>query len=157
MGIRMENLNLGIVLGFKLARLEWLWGSRYDLAQTEFEIAKNELCSLISFDNIKLNEDNYQVFVSSILDYYVNANKEIFYSILIGICIQRCFLIGASKNESANKELESLAKSALINIPNDIIRDKEDFFVFIKSKKTSNIDLDNIVQEVFNYFENTAQ
>lgn len=153
MNLNTENLAFGITLGFKLARMEFIWGSDFEFAKKEFENAKNEIYSLIVFDNIIPNESSYQSFSSSILNYYMRANIEIFYSILIGICIQRSLLIGASKSESSNKEIELLAKSSLKSIPDDIILDKEKFFEFIKNKKSSSFDLSEVAQEINNYLK----
>lgn len=157
MNLKTENLTFGITLGFKLARMEFIWKSDFEFAKKEFENGKNELYYLIASDNIIPDESSYQSFSSSILNYYMRADIEIFYSILIGICIQRSLLIGSSKSESSNKEIEFLAKSSLKSIPDDIIPEKENFFEFVRSKKSPDFDLSNIIREIDCYLKQQHQ
>lgn len=38
-----EVLQYGILIGFKLSRLEWIWGSKFKEAQKEFAPSKAEV------------------------------------------------------------------------------------------------------------------
>ena len=155
MTISDNNLNYGIMLGFKLARLEFLWGSSFDFAQAEFVNAKKDILSYVASDHIIPDEESYQSFSSSIVNFYFRSYPEIFYSLLIGICMQRAYLVGASKNNAHNIEMETLARSSLENLPNALIQDKDDFFHFIKRIATSD-SFGTQIQKIGEYINRTA-
>lgn len=134
--IKRDSLWYGAYLGYKLSRLEWIWGSPFEFALAHFESSKKEVLSLLPLTELKVDESSYKGFCQSILNYYLFKDIEVFSAIQIGICIQRSALIGASDNEKNNEELKSLAYSSLLRIPNSIIPDREKFYSFIISNKT---------------------
>lgn len=126
--INSSSLRYGVFLGYKLSRLEWIWGSRFDFAQEMFESSKLEVLVQLSTCNTHFDETNYQTFSQSILSHFLRTDIETYSSILIGIAIQRAALIGASSDPNKNSEMISLAKSPLISIPKKIVPDKEKLF-----------------------------
>jgi len=126
--INSSSLRYGVFFGYKLSRLEWIWGSRFDFAQEMFESSKLEVLVQLSTCNTHFDETNYQTFSQSILSHFLRTDIETYSSILIGIAIQRAALIGASSDPNKNSEMISLAKSPLISIPKKIVPDKEKLF-----------------------------
>lgn len=137
--IDSSSLIFGVSLGFKLSRLEWLWGSNYDFAKDQFLPSKKEVLSLLPLGEINIDESNYESFTQSILGFYQRTDIEIYSAILIGVTIQRCSLIGASKDDKYNLELQLLAKSSLQSIPSKIIPQKEKLFSIILKHKNDNL------------------
>ena len=85
--INNEVLQYGIFLGFRLSRLEWIWGSKFKEAQKEFAPSKAEILAQLSMDDIHIDETDYKSFSKSILNYYMRTDIEMYSSILIGITI----------------------------------------------------------------------
>ncbi len=146
--IDMNLLRYGIYIGFKLSRLEWLWGSDIDTTKNEFEPSKNEL--LFQFPNdILIDETSYQTFSQSILGYYYRTDIVTYSSILIGITIQRCMVIWSSKNDSHSDELRKIAKSTLASIPNSIVSDKEAlFYIILLNRKKDLFEIIDILENI---------
>lgn len=136
--INNNSLRYGAYLGFKLSRLEWIWKSSFAVAQNEFESSKEEILTLLSED-IHINESDYKSFSQSILDYFLRTDIATYSSILIGFAIQRCTLIGVSKDLKNNDELHDLAKSSLTSIPKKIVPDKEYLFNEIYKNKDKDL------------------
>lgn len=88
---------------------------------------------------VPIDESSFPAFCNSILYYYMRYNEDCFCSILIGICLQRCSLVGAGSNEANNKEMKDLAVSALHGIPDTFIADKDLLFTIIW-KNRNNVD-----------------
>ncbi len=126
--INIDSLRYGAYLGFKLSRLEWIWGSPFVDAQIEFESSKEEILTQLPLKDIHINESNYKSFSQSILGYFLRNNISIYSSILIGFAIHRCALIGISKDVKDNEELQNLAKSSLMTIPEKFVPNKEHLF-----------------------------
>lgn len=126
--ISSEMLQYGICIGFKLSRLEWIWGSKIKEVQKEFAPGKAEILSLLPVDDIQIDETDYKSFSLSILNHYLRTDIAMYSSILIGIIIQRCVVVDASKDSKTNSELKELAKSSLKSIPRKIVSDKEYLF-----------------------------
>lgn len=120
--INSSSLRYGVFFGYKLSRLEWIWGSRFDFAQEMFESSKLEVLVQLSTCNTHFDETNYQTFSQSILSHFLRTDIETYSSILIGIAIQRAALIGASSDPNKNSEMISLAKSPLISIPKKLFQ-----------------------------------
>ena len=133
--INVESLRLGVYIGFKLGTLEFIWDSKYEIAQNVFSSTKEELLSHLPLTYININDSNYITFSQSILGYYFKTNRNIYNSILIGISIQRSWLVGSAKDDFSNKEMEKLAKSTLNSISQRIIPDKEYLYEFIIQNK----------------------
>lgn len=138
-----EVLQYGILIGFKLSRLEWIWGNKFKEAQKEFAPSKAEILSQLSVDDIPIDETDYKSFSQSILNYYLRTDIAMYSSILIGITVQRCVVSGASKDSNVNNELKKLAKSSLKSIPRKIVSDKE--FLFNEILKRKDEDLFEII------------
>lgn len=133
--VNSSALRYGAMIGYKLARLEWIWGSPFEFAIKEFEPSKNELLAELPTDKTTFDETNYQTFSQSILAYFLRSDIETYASILIGISIQRAGLIGASSDSDKNEELNKLAKSSLVSIPQRLIPNKDAFFDFLFKHK----------------------
>ena len=122
MKITLEKLNFGVNLGFKIGRLEFLWGSKFEFAIKEFDRAKKEILDILSNNNFKILDVDFRAFSNSIIYYYNAKDIEIFYSILIGICLQISLLIGTSNNE--DKYLYSFLDTLnliVYKVSNDVI------------------------------------
>lgn len=126
--ISIDSLRYGAYLGFKLSRLEWIWGSSFPSAQIELEPSKEEILAQLPLKDIHINESDYKSFSQSILGYFLRTNISTYSSILIGFAIQRCALIGVSKDLKNADELQNLAKSSLMAIPQKFVPDKEHLF-----------------------------
>lgn len=145
------DLRYWITVGFKLGRLEFLWGSTYKEAQQAFEESKQELIQMIDKE-VPIDESSFRAFCNNILFYYMRHNEDYYSSILIGICLQRCALVGADSNESKNKELKDLAMSALNGIPNTFITDKDLLFTIIWNNRKKDDSIYSVAQDVFKAF-----
>lgn len=137
--ISSEVLQYGIFIGFKLSRLEWIWGNKFKEVQKEFASSKAEILSQLSMDDIQIDETDYKSFSQSILSHYLRTDIAMYSSILIGITIQRCLAVGALKDSNANSELKELAKSSLKSIPRKIVSDKEYLFNEILKRKDEDL------------------
>jgi len=144
--IDCDSLRYGAYIGFKLARLEFLWDSKFEIAQKIFIPSKEEILSQLPLTDMTINESNFKTFSQSILGYYIRTNTNIYYSILMGMAIQRSWLAGVSKTDSHNKEMQILAKSALNSIPKRIISDKEEVLEFFSKNK--NMDFFEFLDEL---------
>ena len=49
-----EALQYGVYLGFKLSRLEWIWGSTLEEVKKEFEPSKTEILNQLQSENIHI-------------------------------------------------------------------------------------------------------
>lgn len=148
LNINSDILYFGIPLGFKLSRLEYIWGSKYDFVKKEFEPIKTEILKLLPTEDMHIDKTSYISFCQSILNFYLRTSIATYSAILIGICIQRCLLIGVSKDEKKNEELHTLAKSALKSIPNMIVSNKIELFKIIYEHKTEDLyDIISILEQ----------
>lgn len=132
-----KKLNYGIIIGFELSRLEWLWNSDLDEAKAQLTPSIEDLLSKLPKD---LHTDNsfYEKLVVSIFNYFFSNDIEKYYAIRIGLCIQRCTLYGTSNNDENNAAILTLAQSALDTIPNEIIN-KSEFIKFVIQNKNNDI------------------
>lgn len=137
--ISNDSLRYGAYLGYKLSRLEWIWGSSFPEVIIEFEPSKMEILTQLPLEDIHINESDYKSFSQSILGYFLRTDISIYSSILIGFAIQRCALIGASKDLKENAELQELAKSTLNSIPKKIAPDKELLFNEIYKNRSKDL------------------
>lgn len=150
--ISSEVLQYGIRIGFKLSRLDFLWGSEFE----SFAPSKAEIISQLSVDNIQIDETDCKSFLQSILNHYQRTDIAMYSSILIGFTIQRCTVVGASKNSNTNREIIELAKSSLMSIPRKIVSDKEYLFSEILKHKDENlIDIIDFIESLSNESDNS--
>ena len=133
--IDCNSLRYGMYIGFKLARLEFLWDSKFEFAQKEFLSSKDEILSHLPITEMNISESSFQAFSQSILGYYFRENINVHYSILIGIAMQRYCLVGVLDNDLHNKEMSELAESALNSIPQRVISDKAIFSEILINNK----------------------
>jgi len=119
-----------LLVGFKLARLEFIWGSIFEEAQKAFEPSKREICSMLQGEPIEIDETNYRTFCDSIMYYFMRNDIEVFSLLLIGNSMQRACLIDAAKGEE-KQEMEALARTSLNPIPSEIVEDKDLLFSVI--------------------------
>lgn len=146
--IDINHLRFGIFIGFKLSRLEWLWGSNLNIAQKEFEPSKKELLLQLPND-LLIDNENYFTFSQSILGYYLRTDIFTYSAILIGITIQRCILLDSSKNSKHNEELRKIARSSLNTIPEKIVSDKDTLFnIILINKEKSLFEIIDILEEL---------
>ena len=142
-----ESLRFGGYLGFKLSRLEWIWGSSFEFAQEEFETSKAEILYNLPLECTQIDETDYKSFIASILAYYLRTDICVYSAILIGISIQRSLLVGASKDSRKNQELRELAESALVSIPKKIVSDRKELFEKIMERSGKDL------FEIFDFLE----
>lgn len=128
--ISEESLRYWSLFGYKLGRLEFIWGKQLPETIAEFPKAKQELDLMLSNDFVPIETD-YVSFSNSILLFYQRRDLEIYSSILIGICIQRYQLGKKVADKASSKMLIELAQSCLRNIPQKIIPDKSLIFTAI--------------------------
>jgi len=155
--MNFEQFNYDFILGFKIGRLEFMWDSVFDFVKKEFKKAKTEIEYLVFSENILIDDTSYISFSSSIINHYMKNNIESFYNILIGICLQRCLLIGASKDEENNIELEDLSFSTLNSINKEYIGDKINFFNYLKSLKDNGLTIYEISNKIYEYLNNVEK
>lgn len=141
MYINIDNgsLRYGALLGFKLSRLEWIWGSNMEIAKENFESSKADILYQLPLGSMQIDELNYKTFSQSILGYYLRTDIDVYSAILIGMTIQRCSLIGSSKDPKSNLEIELLAKSTLVSISKKVISNKDELFCVILKHKNEDI------------------
>lgn len=123
------NTEYWLTFGFKVARLEFFWGSKSEVAQEEFQPSLDEVLQMLkeAASDCQPNLKDYQSFTQSILLYF-QAHDQIAYScILIGVCQFRAKLSKAAKSG----ELIELARSSLMSIPTSVVNDKDGLFAVI--------------------------
>lgn len=146
-----EKLMLGAFFGFKLSRIEFIWGSEFDFAKAEFETNFKELKVFLDADNVPYEENNYHKFCDSIINYYRITDTQKLYAILIGIFTQR-MTISCSITQPEQKEIfHDLAVSALSAIPSSFLSNKKDFINFVKEKLEDGLEFSEILQEIYRY------
>lgn len=115
--MKKEEIMYGVSLGYKLGRLEFIWGSDIPEAISEFPNAKNDVIEMLKGQNVHTNDESYQKFTESILTHFERVNINIFATILVGI--------GANRNLLAKSagvtEIKEFAKSAFRTIPEIVI------------------------------------
>ena len=149
-----EKLTQGIFLGFELGRIEFIWGSEFDFAKTEFEGSFKEIKNFLDADSVTYEESNYQRFCNSIIHFYRANDVQKLYAILIGIFTQRMTL-SCSISDPKNKEkLYNLAVSALSTIPSSFLKDKEDFINIVRQNLANSAKLPEIIQIICQYIIN---
>lgn len=153
--IEDSNLRHGVLIGYKLSKLEWIWEETDGQYKKELTDGINEIISLTSIKNICINKLSYRAFNNIILNYYLKTNTEIYYAMLIGIAIQRYMLVGSSKSDKNNNELYNLSYSSLNTIPMNIISEKNELFNFIKKYK--NKQLSEIIEGLIEYNQEGSQ
>lgn len=153
MQIEMEKIHFGVTLGFKLGRLEFIWGANIPEAINAFDESKNEILRMTSSDNIIIDNQNFVAFSSSILNYYMTNDIETFFSILIGFCLQRSSLSQQSPNSA---QLNDLAKTCLNAVPEAMIGNKYKFFSFIQEQCTDSFNLFSAAQNIYAYINNLS-
>lgn len=128
-----------LLAGFKLARLEFIWGVQFEEVQKAFEPSKREICSMLQGESIAIDETDYRTFCDSIMYYFMRNDMEVFSLLLIGNSIQRAGLINVEKGKQRQK-MRELARSSLDSIPSEIIKDKDMFFsvIFLNRNKDLN-------------------
>ena len=149
--ISAEKLMQGVFLGFKLARMEFIWGSKFDFAKVAFEDGLRELKLFLDSDNVPYVEHNYQQFCNSIINFYRLHDSQKLYSILIGMFIQRETLSHSVKEESSQAELHKLAISALSTIPSSYIKNKDLFIHFVAQQIATETALGEIVDNIHSF------
>lgn len=134
--IDKNKLRYWIMVGFKIARLEFLWGSEFAEAQQAFEPALREIRSMLQGESVELDESDYPAFCNSILNYYMRNDIEVFSMLLIGNSIQRACLVDVAKGEG-KEEMKALSRSSLDAIPDEIAEDKDMLFsvIFLNRNK----------------------
>lgn len=121
--------------GYRIGVLEFVWNSPYpEIRTSHFLPMLNEVLSYLPTD-LNPNKSSYSMFTNSILNYYLREDYSIYCAILLGISICRVTLVGSSKNQETNAEIEQLAKSALRMISDSVISDKEAVFEFLLANK----------------------
>lgn len=136
--INEETLRYWAMFGFKLGRMEFIWGSNYPEVAAEFIKAKQELDSMLSGE-FEPGETDFRHFSNSILMFYQKNNIEIYSSILIGICIQRYWLGKSIDNKQNSRMLLDLAHSTLEGIPERVVPDKSIVFAAIAMAESDSL------------------
>jgi len=135
--IDKNKMEYWIMAGFKLARLEFIWGAEFPEARQAFEPAKREIYSMLQGEAIELDESDYPAFCNSILYYFRRKDVEVFSMFLIGNSIQRACLIDAASG-AAKDGMKELSRSSLDAVPGEIVEDKDMLFsvILLNRKKT---------------------
>lgn len=135
--IDKNEMRYWIMAGFKLARLEFIWGAEFPEARQAFEPAKREICSMLQGEAIELDESDYPAFCNSILNYFMRKDAEVFSMLLIGNSIQRACLIDAA-NGAGKDGMKELSRSSLNAIPDEVAEDKDMLFsvIFLNRRKS---------------------
>lgn len=149
--IDSEVLEYGVHIGYRLARLEWIWGSEFEEVQKEFAPSKSEILNLLSVNDIQIDETDYVSFARSILNYFQRNDIAMYSSILIGSAIQRCAAAGVYKDDNTDSEILEVAKLTLKAIPRKIVSDKEYLFNEILKRKDEDLfDIIDFIESISN-------
>lgn len=131
-----------VYFGFKLGRMEFIWGVDLPKVKEAFEPSKKELDNLICAEHIVLDETNYRSYCDSIINHFMYNNAEVYSAILIGICIQRAGLI------RVDESMRELSRAALFGIPIKIVPDQDELFeIIVRNKDKAIIEISNIIYE----------
>lgn len=156
MVLNKSNMNYWIMTGFKLGRLEFLWGSTMQEAVEVFDSSKREILQMIGSE-VPVDKSDFQSFCNSIIYYYMRNDTEVLSMILIGVCTQRCMLVGASADEKYNETLKELAKSSINSLPDSVIDDKDLLFSVIwKNRSKDTYSIASAIYDAFFATHNTS-
>lgn len=128
---RWENMEYGefynnVLLGFRLSRVEFLWGSPFSFAKKAFKAGKKELDLMLKHDGFTSKEKkDSRAYMNGIIDYYRIKDIQKYEIILIGIAIQRYGLTNANTNQEDKLELFDVAYSALQTISTKTVPNKQ--------------------------------
>ena len=126
-----DKLRKGIILGYKLAEIKWLYHEGADEAREE------EIANLLQFmeTDCELPTNSYSSLQQNILARYKESDIEYYTAICIGIYLER---VGSLKTATDNEFIEYIQKIVDYNIqtirdeiPNELIPNKEAFFEFV--------------------------
>lgn len=128
-----------IKAGYKIGRLEFIWGSKFQEAQQVFDSSRREILSMMrqAQEVFEIDETSFRTFSESILFHFMYKNPEIYGMILIGICIQRMQFSNGLTNMESKEKIKKLSRSALNGVPNALVKDKEYLFsiIFLNREK----------------------
>jgi hypothetical protein len=135
--IDRQVLRFGISLGWQFGRYAFVYGSPFpevQAAQLPIEAEISRALSRDGFQDSTMGMD-YQQLMGSVLSYYSATSRGKHAAILIGISAMRASLVGVSKNEQHNGEMERLGFSAIAEIDPIIVSDKEGLYKAILKRK----------------------
>jgi len=136
----IEEIMYGVQLGYKLARMEFIWDSKFEEARAVFKESKEELLSILKQKGCFPEEDNYRQFTESILTYFGSNNMNIFSTILIGVGSFRNMMAINVRDDNPNKEeMFSLARSAFDGIPAVVVPNPRGLYEEINNAKAENV------------------
>ncbi|RJX25997.1 MAG: toll/interleukin-1 receptor domain-containing protein [Acholeplasma sp.] len=141
-----------ILMGFRLSRIEFLWGSPFPFAKKAFKSGKKELDLMLKQDGfVSKEKKDSHIYMDSVLNYYRSKNIQKYEYILIGIAVQRYSLVKANTNEEDKNELKDIAYSALQTISSKTIKDKQSFAqMLIEHSETEFPDMIEILFDYLN-------
>ncbi len=132
----------GITLGWQLARYEFVYDSPLPEAQAVSPSIKKDIEQLLKQDAFPhpVEKLNSQQLIDTVLLYYGTSNLKKHASVLLGIAAMRGSLVGASKNQQTNDEMKQLAYSAIKDIDESVLRQKEEFFNKMMENRPNNVE-----------------
>ena len=150
-GLDEETLISGVLFGYKLGRLEFLWDSKFDFARAEFDTSLDDLKLFLDADHVPYDLSSFPKFSNSIINYYRVSNSTKLYAILIGIFTQRMELSRSVSTPSKKETLHGLAMSALATVPGSFLKGKDAFVALVKQKLANGAELPEIIEEIYRY------
>ena len=150
-GLDEETLISGVLFGYKLGRLEFLWDSKFDFARAEFDTSLDDLKLFLDADHVPYDLSSFPKFSNSIINYYRVSNSTKLYAILIGIFTQRMELSCSVSTPSKKETLHGLAMSALATVPGSFLKGKDAFVALVKQKLANGAELPEIIEEIYRY------
>lgn len=128
-------------LGWQIARYEIIYNSKLSEIQEVEEQLKQDIVLMLKQKKFpeEINKFTAQQIIRTILNYYSIEDIKAHTFILIGISSFRLNLISSLSNETTKKDMERLAFSAILEIDDSIISNKEVFFKILVLNTPENI------------------
>jgi hypothetical protein len=137
------KLRSGLTLGWQMARYEFADQSPFPEAAAAAPEILREIADIIRRDAIVEvpAEPRAHELLSTVLRGYAASSPEHHAAILIGIAALRASLVGASRDDAQNQEMEAIARSAIMEIDPTVLPtvDKPAYFDALRKARPRNV------------------
>lgn len=141
--ILIEDVRLGVTLGFTLGRLECIDGSKFPEFKAVEDSIKSEVIDiLMTRDSASLAQNlssDKRLLLESVVKHFFLRNSCIHAAILTGICGQRLSISCSVSDDDTKEVFLNLARSAIMDIGQEMVADKEQFFAELRKLKNFSI------------------
>lgn len=150
MMISKNEMRYCFEIGFYLAQLEFMWGSRFEEARREADGLKNQILMMVDEEDLIVDETDYPSFTNSILKYYMKNSAGKYRLILLGIAFFRAGLLKACKTEETKIEMINLISSPVNILPDLSEAEKENVLRLMLNR--AGISIDEFMDELYERF-----